>query len=204
MKIDLDDQASIASAASPGRWRAGADCSSTGTAVLRDVGDDLYEVADRCSPEDAAHIAANSPPVTLALIARIRELEAVLKRCGNAFCEMESAPKASELIRLLEKPPRLTRAREMAGLSLAQAAKLLGWQRDHGVTTLADLESGKREPATSLLNALADLYDVQVEWLRGDDLVLRPETEMLLRSVENTTDRETLRDLLIATQGRPQ
>lgn len=89
-RIDLDDlamKAAAASAVSPGQWRAGSDDGMTGTSVLRDDADGgLWQISDRCSPGDAQHIAANSPPVTLALIARIRELEAAL---GELVAECE-------------------------------------------------------------------------------------------------------------------
>lgn len=106
------------------------------------------------------------------------------------------------------KPSRLQRAREMAGLSIAQAVKLLGYG-DSGPAaaanraTLEEIEL-RGDAGEWLIGKLARLYGVRVAWLRGEDLVLRPETEALLRSVENTTDREKLRELLIATQGRPR
>jgi hypothetical protein len=73
--LDLDDLERKARSASPGIWRPGADDGETGTSVLRDDGDDLWQVADRCTPADAIHIAANSPPVTIALVARVRRAE---------------------------------------------------------------------------------------------------------------------------------
>jgi hypothetical protein len=44
-----------------------------------------------------------SPKVVLALIARIREMEIVLLRCGQAFAGFEQPPTPQELIVLLEK-----------------------------------------------------------------------------------------------------
>lgn len=69
MKIDLDDlerKASAAVSANP-RWY-------TETRL-----DEL-----NIRPVLAAHIAANSPPVTLALVARIRELEVQARRTIDA------------------------------------------------------------------------------------------------------------------------
>lgn len=59
--------------------------------------------ADCFRSRDAAHIAANSPPVTLALIERIRELEAMLVRCGYTFNGTLPPPLAAEFVALLEK-----------------------------------------------------------------------------------------------------
>ena len=75
MKIDLEELERIASAAPERAW---------------------YEAAVK-------HIAVNSPPVTLALIARIRELEAALFDCGDAFNGRAAQPSAQWLIALLEK-----------------------------------------------------------------------------------------------------
>lgn len=96
-----------------------------------------------------------------------------------------------------DKPSRLRRAREMAGLSRAQAARQLGW------LCLYEDET-EPQPNDAQLGVLAALYGVQFAWLRGADLVLRPEVEALLRSIENIDDRAKLTELLIATQGVPR
>jgi hypothetical protein len=94
MKIDLDDLERKAKAATQDQWQrtpseqrngGGTGCIST----LTDLDEDgeFREIVAGCgccdSPdattEDAEHIAANGPPITLALIARIRELEATLE-----------------------------------------------------------------------------------------------------------------------------
>lgn len=93
---------------------------------------------------------------------------------------------------------RLTRAREMAGLSLAQANRLLGWK---GTDTLADMEAGD-VPGDATAARLADLYGVSLAWLRGEDIELPESTRQVLREVEHTGDRVRLTELLEATQGR--
>lgn len=100
---------------------------------------------------------------------------------------------------------RLQRAREMAGLSIGQAIERLGYGEAAAANraTLEEIEARGRT-SDDLMARLADLYGVQVAYLRGDDLVLRPETEALLRSVESTDDRAKLTELLIATQGVPR
>lgn len=54
-------------------------------------------------------------------------------------------------------------ARERAGLSLSQAAKLLGW-------TETELAHNEREHPESVRHhdRLADIYGVSVEWLLGE------------------------------------
>lgn len=56
---------------------------------------------------------------------------------------------------------RLRVAREQAGLSQGQVAKLMGWHRP----TVSQLESGQRRVKAEELNALATHYRVSVSWL---------------------------------------
>lgn len=96
------------------------------------------------------------------------------------------------------KPSRLTRARELAGLSLAQAAKLLGWARG----PLYAMEIGEGVPPTEdELRKLAELYGVSLAWLRGEDVELPAATRAVLRQVEHPGDRARLTELLTAIQG---
>lgn len=64
-------------------------------------------------------------------------------------------------------PDRLRRARELAGLSLSQAAKLLGWAQ----SPLYALETGAGGPPTDAdLSRLAELYHVPIAYLLGDEV----------------------------------
>lgn len=56
---------------------------------------------------------------------------------------------------------RLRAAREQAGLSQGQAAKLLKMQRP----TISEIEAGQRRVAAEELAALAQAYGVSVSWL---------------------------------------
>lgn len=56
---------------------------------------------------------------------------------------------------------RLRRARELAGLSQAQAAKILGLHRP----AISEIESGRRRVAAEEIKALAETYGVNVGWL---------------------------------------
>lgn len=72
MKVDLDDLERKARAATPGPWAADA------TDVVSDLGSKsawVERIGMANARKNVEHIVANSPPVTLALIARIRELE---------------------------------------------------------------------------------------------------------------------------------
>lgn len=58
---------------------------------------------------------------------------------------------------------RLVRAREQAGLSQGQAAKLLGFA---GAPSISHYESGQREELTvKLLLDMCRVYDVDVTWV---------------------------------------
>jgi transcriptional regulator with XRE-family HTH domain len=56
---------------------------------------------------------------------------------------------------------RLRLAREQAGLSQAQVAKLLDLHRP----TISEIEAGRRKVSAEEIAAFAKLYDVSVDWL---------------------------------------
>lgn len=58
---------------------------------------------------------------------------------------------------------RLRIARERAGLSQAQTAKLMDMHRP----TITEIEAGRRRVAAEELTRFADLYGVSVAWLAG-------------------------------------
>jgi transcriptional regulator with XRE-family HTH domain len=60
---------------------------------------------------------------------------------------------------------RLRSARERAGLSQGQTARLLGVHRP----TISEIEAGRRAVKADELTRLADLYGVTISWLTGAD-----------------------------------
>lgn len=58
---------------------------------------------------------------------------------------------------------RLREARELAGLSQGQVARLLGIHRP----TVTEIEAGRRRVAAEELAQLADIYEVDASWLLG-------------------------------------
>ncbi len=89
---------------------------------------------------------------------------------------------------------RLRRARETAGLSIEQVSAKLGW----ACGTLRALEDGsaKYPVIEESLRALSSLYGCSIAWLRGETAELSADNEALLRTVEHTGDRETLREFM--------
>lgn len=87
---------------------------------------------------------------------------------------------------------RLRSTREGAGLSLAQAAKLLGWAQG----PLHAFEVGETPPTEEDLRTLAALYRCSVAWLRGETAELSAANEALLRDVEHTGDRAVVREFM--------
>ncbi|WP_373928444.1 helix-turn-helix transcriptional regulator [Sphingomonas aerolata] len=61
-------------------------------------------------------------------------------------------------------PARLRAAREAAGLSQGQVAKLMNMHRP----TISEMEAGNRRISADELAKLADLYDAKVTWLLGE------------------------------------
>lgn len=60
---------------------------------------------------------------------------------------------------------RLRVAREYAGLSQGQVAKLLDMHRP----TVSEIEAGRRKVSAEELAAFANVYDVSIPWLMGED-----------------------------------
>lgn len=58
---------------------------------------------------------------------------------------------------------RLRSAREMAGLSQAQVARILGMHRP----TITEMEAGRRNVSASELRQLAELLEIDIAWLAG-------------------------------------
>ncbi len=56
---------------------------------------------------------------------------------------------------------RLRAAREAAGLSQGQVAKLMGFHRP----TISEMEAGRRRVSADELIKLAEIYGVSVEWI---------------------------------------
>jgi transcriptional regulator with XRE-family HTH domain len=62
-------------------------------------------------------------------------------------------------------PARLRAAREQAGLTQGQVAKMMGVHRP----TISEMEAGGRRVRAEELPQLAKIYRVTVSWLAGDD-----------------------------------
>ena len=61
-------------------------------------------------------------------------------------------------------PARLRAAREAAGLSQGQVAKMMDMHRP----TISEMEAGNRRVSAEELAKLADLYDTKITWLLGE------------------------------------
>jgi len=60
---------------------------------------------------------------------------------------------------------RLRMAREMAGLTQAQAAKLLGLHRP----SISEIEAGRRKVSAEELAKLSEVYAVNMDWILGSE-----------------------------------
>ena len=98
---------------------------------------------------------------------------------------------------------RLRTAREMAGLSQGQVARLLGIHRP----TVTETEAGRRKVSAEELAAFAHLYGVGVAWLAGEEGTSAPEDpeiELAARELGKLKpeDRKKVLDILSALRGR--
>jgi hypothetical protein len=105
-KIDLDEMESIARDATDEEWAWRTDGQDVlegkrdGTIVLYPDPEDEAIIANTA---DRAHIAANSPPVTLALIVYIRELEDEVRITASRAGDVGNESRASRLSALLDR-----------------------------------------------------------------------------------------------------
>ncbi len=99
---------------------------------------------------------------------------------------------------------RLRQAREYAGLSQGQVAKLLQMHRP----TISEIEAGRRHVAAEELGKFARVYDVSVSWLldENDDMSDDERATMLLAARElaklKKEHREAVIQLLRTLRGR--
>ena len=72
-------------------------------------------------------------------------------------------------------------AREKAGLSQGQIAKMLGMHRP----TISEMEAGRRKISTEELSQLANAYDVSISWFlaNGEAEVRDPAIELAAREL---------------------
>lgn len=75
---------------------------------------------------------------------------------------------------------RLRAAREQAGLSQGQVAKLLGLQRP----SISELEAGRRKVSAEEVTRFANIYNVSVSWLMEEESeVPDPTVELAAREL---------------------
>lgn len=98
---------------------------------------------------------------------------------------------------------RLRTAREMAGLSQGQAAKLLGMHRP----TITEIEAARRRVLSEELVEFARLYRVDISWLSGEEAasidVERDRIELAARELSRMRpkDLDRLLGLISALRG---
>lgn len=93
--------------------------------------------------------------------------------------------------------PRYRRARELAGLTLAQAARLLGT----GACDLSNMEIHAADPilrpTAEMECRMADVYGCSLIWLQCADPDIPESTRKMLREADlNPTERDGLLELL--------
>jgi len=81
---------------------------------------------------------------------------------------------------------RLRQAREDAGLSQAQAAKLLGFHRP----AISEIESEGRKVSAGELKDFALLYHVSTAWLLGEPLQVNEQLKVAARNLESLKEKD--------------
>lgn len=87
---------------------------------------------------------------------------------------------------------RLKLAREQAGLSQGQIAKILNYHRP----TISEIEAGRRKVTSEEVAAFAKYYDVSTSWLLNEsESEDDPSVELAARELSNL-DKEDLEKIL--------
>jgi transcriptional regulator with XRE-family HTH domain len=81
---------------------------------------------------------------------------------------------------------RLRQAREAAGLSQGQAARLLEIHRP----TLSNIEAGERKVSAGELKQFAELYKVSTEWLLGETVKSDSRIKLAARKLSGLQDKD--------------
>lgn len=81
---------------------------------------------------------------------------------------------------------RLKLAREAAGLSQGQTAKLLQMHRP----TLSNIEAGERKVSAGELKAFAALYKVSTEWLLNEETSVDSQVKLAARKLSGLRDKD--------------
>lgn len=97
---------------------------------------------------------------------------------------------------------RLRSAREHAGLSQGQVAKMLDMHRP----TISEIEAGRRKVSTEELTEFSKLYDVSVAWLTGTESTEQNLNDKVLLAARDLTklkqdDLEKVLKLLESMRG---
>jgi transcriptional regulator with XRE-family HTH domain len=98
-------------------------------------------------------------------------------------------------------PVRLRAAREQAGLSQGQAARLLDMHRP----TISEIEAGRRRVQAAELQLFAKLYKVSVSWLTSeaaDDETVDPRVELAARELSKLKQDDLDRVLRLLSSMR--
>lgn len=99
---------------------------------------------------------------------------------------------------------RLRQAREYAGLSQGQVAKLLDLHRP----TITEIEAGRRRVTAEELSKFAEIYDVEVTWLLDEDSNINDKDmatiELAARELSKLKkeDRKAVINLVRSLRGR--
>ena len=75
---------------------------------------------------------------------------------------------------------RLRAAREQAGLSQGQVAKMLEWHRP----TISEIEAGRRKVSVDEITRFSNIYNVSVSWLTEEEPAFPdPKVELAAREI---------------------
>jgi transcriptional regulator with XRE-family HTH domain len=81
---------------------------------------------------------------------------------------------------------RLRQAREAAGLSQGQVAKMIGLHRP----TITEIETEDRKVSAGELSRFANVYHVSIEWLAGDKAEANDKVKLAARKLQGLKEAD--------------
>lgn len=93
---------------------------------------------------------------------------------------------------------RLRSAREMAGLTQAQVAKMMNLHRP----SISEMEAGRRKVSSEELSIIAEIYGVSIAWLTSTEDKIDPRIELAARELSNLKPEDLERVLRLLSALR--
>jgi len=95
---------------------------------------------------------------------------------------------------------KLRSAREMAGLTQSQVAKMMNLHRP----SISEIEAGRRKVSSEEITKLSEIYGVSIAWLMNTEDEIDPRIELAARELSNLKPEDLERVLRLLSALRQE